>query len=207
MQKVLENKFTRLFSFKRNSKTFLISCFLISFFIFDLSKAESNNSKFEKIDKPELDYMKSKKELEDYIIDSGDTLFIDFYPAKEFSNTYKVSAEGEILLPRLDETYVRGLTTSELKKLLEKSYLEFLIEPEIKVRIAEFKSLRVLVQGEVRYPGLYKFPAYRSGLFLTFQKTNNDDSVIDKAETTNDEGEIELSNQSTKNSINIKYPY
>ena len=52
MQKVIENKFIRLFSFKRYSKTFFISCFLILFFIFDLSKAESNNSNFEIINQP-----------------------------------------------------------------------------------------------------------------------------------------------------------
>ena len=203
LQKIFENKFIRLFSFKRNSKTFLISCFLISFFIFDLSKAESNNSNFEKIDQPELDYLESKKELEDYIIDTGDKLFIEFYPAEEFTNTYEVSAEGEILLPRLDETYVRGLTTSELQNLLEKRYLEFLIEPELKVRIAEFKSLRVLVRGEVRYPGLYTFPTYRSGLYINFKKVD-DNSGTDKAQKTNDEGNIESSNQSINNSINIK---
>ena len=145
LQRVFENKFIRLFSFKRNSKTFLITSVLISFFIFDLSKAEGDNSNFEKIDPPKIDYLESKKELEDYIIDSEDELFIEFYPASEFTNNYKVSAEGEILLPRLDETYVRGLTTSELQQLLEKRYLEFLIEPKIKVRISEFKSLRVLV--------------------------------------------------------------
>ena len=81
-QKVIENKFIRLFSFKRNSKNFLISCFLISFFIFDFSKAESNNSNFEKIVPPKLDYLDSKKELEDYIIDTGDILLIEFYHAK-----------------------------------------------------------------------------------------------------------------------------
>ena len=166
MQKVLENNFVRLFSFKKNSKAFFISCFLISFFIFDLTKAESNNSNFKKIVPPKLDYLESKKELEDYILDTDDILYIEFFPAVEFTNTYKVSTEGEILLPRLYETYVRGLTTSELQKLLEKRYLEFLIEPELKVSIAEFKSLRVLVRGEVRYPGFYKFPSYKSSFFL-----------------------------------------
>ena len=188
LQKLLKEKFIRFFSSTRNSKTLLISYFLISFFIFDVTKADSNNSNFEKIDSSKLDFLESKGELEDYIIDSGDELFIRFYPAEEFTKLYKVSAEGEILLPRLDETYVRGLTTSELQKLLEKRYLEFLVNPEIKVRIAEFKSLRVLVRGEVRYPGLYKFPAYSEGLDMQ----------------TIAERDIERSNQSIYNSLNVK---
>ena len=75
LPKVFEDKFVRLFSLKRYSKTFLVSCFLISFFIFDLSKAQSNNSNFKKIDQTELDYLKSKKELEDLTFDSGTKIF------------------------------------------------------------------------------------------------------------------------------------
>ena len=77
-------------------------------------------------------------------------------------------------MPRLDETFVRGLTISELKNLLEKRYAEFLIDPDIKVRIAVFKSIRVLVRGEVRNPGFYKFPAYDSSVsFKNDDKRNN----------------------------------
>ena len=195
-QRNITEIFYGLLSFKSNFKLLFIFNFLISVFIFDLAKAESNNSTFKKIDRPDIGYLESKRELEDYIIDTGDIIYLDFYPARELSDTYLVSGEGEILLPELNETYVRGLTTSELKNLLETRYLEFLIEPEIKVRIAEFKSLRVLVRGEVRYPGLYKFPAYRSGLFLDLQKDNKDSDM--------DEGEIESSNQSSNNSINVK---
>ena len=82
--------------------------------------------------------------------------------------------------------------------------MEFLIEPEIKVRVVEFKSMRVLVKGEVRYPGLYQFPAYRSGLFLSFQNNDDDKSNTEKGQKTNDKGAIKLSNQSIDNSINIK---
>ena len=200
-RKNISEQFFGLLSFTSNLKLFFILNFLLSIFICDLSKAERNNLNFEKIDQTTLNYLDPKKELEDYIIDSGDVLLIEFFPSEkieiDLSNTYSVNAEGEILLPRLDETYVRGLTTSELEKLLEKRYLEFLIEPEIEVRIAEFKSLRVLVKGEVRYPGLYKFPAYRSGLFLEFKKDNDNN-------LNNDEGNIELSNQLSDNSINIK---
>ncbi len=76
-------------------------------------------------------------------------------------------------MPRLDETFVRGLTKSELKTLLEKRYAEFLIDPEIKVNIAVFKDIRVLVKGELRNPGFYKFPAYDSVSFINNDKRKN----------------------------------
>ena len=175
----------------------------------DPSKAENNSSTFKNIDQSDISYLESKQELEDYIIDTGDKLYIEFYPANEFNNEYYVSPEGEIFLPRLDETYVRGLTTSELEKLLVKRYLEFLVEPEIKVRISEFKSLRVLVKGEIRNPGLYKFPLYKSGYFLKSQSYQNLNK--NQLNITNDLGTIKtdlmapLGYQSSEDqTINIK---
>ena len=201
LQKVLENKFIRLFSLRRNSKTVLISCFLISFFIFDLSKAESDNSTFQDKTVLQTGYLKSKEELQDYIIDTGDVLLIDFQ-LEMFSGNYAVNPEGEILLPEINETYVRGLTPSELSELLNKKYLEFIKDPEITVRIAIFKPLRVLVRGEVRYPGLYKFPSYRS--VFSFQPKNNDNLITNQVQKEDDQSEIKLNQQTTNNLINIK---
>ncbi len=156
------------FLFKKFSKLFLI----ISFFSFLLS-SEIVQSKPKKILSENYEeitstYLDSKKELEDYIIDSGDTLFIDFYPAKELNGFYAVNEEGEIYLPRLNETNVRGLTTLDLEKLFEERYSEFLISPEIKVKIAIFRGIKVSLSGEIRYPGKYKFPAYKSRSYANF---------------------------------------
>ena len=70
LQKVLENKFIRLFSLKRNSKTFLMICFLISFSIFDLSKAASNNPTVNKKVEISIDNLDSKSKLEKLNFDS-----------------------------------------------------------------------------------------------------------------------------------------
>ena len=115
---------------------------LFSVFIFDVSKANTNFPKI-KNNQIEIEYLESRNELEDYIIDTGDSIYLEFFPASELSGVFSVNEEGELFLPRLDETFVRGLTKSELKTLLEKRYTEFLIDPEIKIRITGFKSIRV----------------------------------------------------------------
>ena len=99
---------------------------------------------------------------------------IEFYPAQELSGIFHVNEEGEVYLPRLNEVNVSGLTPSELEKLLEDNYSKFLISPTIKVKIAIFKEIKVTVTGEVRYPGTYKFPSYKSSSlsnFLLMEKT------------------------------------
>ena len=203
MKKIFENLLLGFFSFRRNSKTFLIFNLFLLFFLFDISKAETtfSNTKNNQID---IEYLDSKNELEDYIIDTGDSIYLEFYPANELSGIFPVNEEGELLLPRLDETFVRGLTKSELKTLLEKRYAEFLIDPEIKIRIAGFKSIRVFASGELRNPGFYKFPAYASGSFAILDKGDNSKlelSIENNNEQSDKDQNLQSSNQSSQDLV------
>ena len=117
----------------------------------------------------DFSYLDSNRELEDYIVDIGDNLFLNFFPASELSGFYAVNDEGEIYLPRLGRTNVRGLTTSDLEKFLEEKYSKFLISPDIIVNIAIFRDVNIMISGEVRYPGLYKFAPYKSASIDNFR--------------------------------------
>ena len=178
------------FSFRKISNCFLSIAFLSTLLPAEIVKSENLNQTYE-IDKGlNSDYLNSKKELQDYIIDKGDNLFIDFYPAKELSDFYSVNEEGEVYLPRLRETNVKGLTTSELEKFLEQKYSEFLISPDIKVKIAVFRGINITVAGDVRYPGIYKFLPYKSSSIQNFLKVISSDKytgleMIDTPESQN----------------------
>ena len=147
-------------------------------------------------------YLNSKKELEDYIIGKGDGLFLEFYPANELSGIYQVNEEGEVYLPRLNEVNVKGLTPSELEKLLEEKYSEFLILPTIKVKIAVFKEVKVIVTGEVRYPGKYQFPAYKSASVTNFDVTGRASKKIDFSNTVSKS----FNNTNRPNNLGVKSP-
>ncbi len=183
---------------------FFVYLFL-SVFIFDVSKANTNLPKT-KNNQIEIEYLKSRNELEDYIIDTGDSISLEFYPADELTGVFEVNQEGELFLPRLDETFVRGLTTNELKTLLEKRYAEFLIDPEIKVRIVGFKSIRVLARGELRNPGFYKFPAYKSVSKITLDRNDNSemDSLIENYNEQTDLSQNMKSNNPSSQDLDVK---
>tara|TARA_A100001388_G_scaffold167576_1_gene125171 strand:+ start:757 stop:1947 length:1191 start_codon:yes stop_codon:yes gene_type:complete len=144
-------------------------------------------------EKKEIDsnYLTSNKELEDYIIGKGDSLYIKFFPAIDLSGFYAVNDEGEIFLPRLNEVNVNGLRTSELQRLLNKKYAEFLISPEINVYVAIFREINVTVTGEVRYPGVYTFPSYKSPSIDNYAQSQLDLKFETKAD--------KKSEKSTKN--------
>ena len=319
-QKVEKKIFSKLLSFRSNLNFLFIFNFLISFFIFDLAKADSNNAtlksntelakdnldsrgELEELNldsetielilenaknrtEIDIDYLDPKNELEDYIVDTGDSLLIEFKnkprglglieweydpeniaylnPRNDLRN-YKldegdtlsirflktpelnvnqtIDQEGEIYLSRLKSTYIKGLNIYQLKKLLEKKYKEFLVDPEIEIqisgfrfigsgiysinnegelmlpllketyvrglttneisnllskkylnseyisseveiRIANFKPQRILISGEIRNPGIYKFPGYSSGEFFAVE--NVEDDTSQKGEMEND---------------------
>ncbi len=319
-RKEAKKKFSKLLSFRSNLNFLFIFNFLISIFIFDLAKADSDNatlksntaltidyldsrSKLEDLNldsetieiilenaknrtEIDIDYLDPKNELEDYIVDTGDSLLIEFknkprglglieweydpenisylnprndlrnykldegdtlsirfFNTPELNSNQTIDQEGEIYLSRLKSTYIKGLNIYQLKKLLEQKYKEFLIDPEIeiriigfrfigsgiysinnegeimlpllketyvrglttneisnllskkylnseyissevKIKIANFKPQRILITGEVRNPGIYKFPGYSSGEFLAVE--NIKDGTSQKGEMGNE---------------------
>ncbi len=141
-------------------------------------------------------YLKSKDVLKDYILDSGDILNIEFENIPDFSGLYAVNEQGEIYLKRLKYTYVRGLTISEVKKLLEKIYEEFLLSPKISIRIGSFRPITVSVSGEVRSPRIIKFPALVSNeIFFNLENKNTSNLDIYTSKIT------KKSNQSGANNL------
>ncbi len=202
LKKNFEYTVLRFLSLKSKSTLAFFIYLLFSVFTFDVTKANTNFPKT-KNKQIEIEYLESRNELEDYIIDTGDSIYLEFSPAAELNGFFTVNEEGELLLPRLDETFVRGLTKSELKTLLEKRYTEFLIDPEIKIRIAEFKSIRVLARGELRNPGFYKFPAYPSVSFFKLDSFDNSelDSLIENNEQSDIGQNLQSNNQSSQDLV------
>ena len=90
LQKNFENTSLRFLSFKRESYLAFLIYFLLSVFIFDASKAETNFLKT-KNNQIEIEYLNSRNELEDYIIDSGDSISLEFFPAEELSGIFSVN--------------------------------------------------------------------------------------------------------------------
>ena len=132
-------------------------------------------------------YLESKEELIDYILDTGDTLNIEFVNLPELSGSYSIDEQGEIYLERIKYAYVRGLTIKELTKLLEKRYEEFLLNPEIYIRISRFKSIRVAINGQVRKPGLIKFPSYSATGLVKFPSYSATGLVKSETELLNED--------------------
>ena len=84
VKKNISENFFGLLSFKSNFKLLFIFNFLISVFIFDLVKAESNNATLNSNNELAIDYLDSRSKLEDLNLDS-ETIELILENAKNLS--------------------------------------------------------------------------------------------------------------------------
>jgi len=94
---------------------------------------------------------------QDYVLGEGDLLNISVYDNADLTTQARVSGGGVISFPLVGEVGVSGLTVREAEvKLAGLLTNGFLREPHVSVFVAEYRSKKVTILGEVGKPGLYE---------------------------------------------------
>jgi polysaccharide export outer membrane protein len=90
----------------------------------------------------------------EYEVGPGDILEVTVFGNEDLSRIPTVQTSGAIALPLLGEVQVAGLTVAEVQRkvtnLLAKDYL---VNPQVEVKVREYNSQYVSVVGEVNSPG------------------------------------------------------
>jgi polysaccharide export outer membrane protein len=90
----------------------------------------------------------------DYRVGAGDVLEVTVFGNEDLSRSPAVQTNGTIALPLLGEVQVAGLTVTEVKnKLTTLLARDYLVNPQVDVKVREFQSQFVTVLGEVNNPG------------------------------------------------------
>tara|TARA_Y100001978_G_C23679193_1_gene428081 strand:- start:83 stop:1231 length:1149 start_codon:yes stop_codon:yes gene_type:complete len=140
----------------------------------------NKEDKFGKTNLLDINYL-NKQKLNNYILETGDRINVEVKSDESYVNfgvnfnsssnqfnsppssmSQLISGEGKITLPLLDEVYVENLSISELNDLLEKAYKTYIKSPKVKVRVIDYRPIKVLVQGEIANPGFHTLDGYRS---------------------------------------------
>jgi polysaccharide export outer membrane protein len=102
-----------------------------------------------------------------YRVGPGDVLEVDVYDDPDLSGLVTVQHAGEISFPLLGDIPVDGMTVKEVQttlvRLLAKDYL---VDPQVIVRVKEHRSQWVTLVGEVVRPGKYYLQGSKTMLEL-----------------------------------------
>lgn len=91
-----------------------------------------------------------------YRIGPGDTLRIKVVGEEDLTGEFRVDESGRLDLPMVGVTPTDGLTPSQLGTQLTRVLAgDFLVDPQVSVRVETFASRPVQVLGAVRKPGTY----------------------------------------------------
>lgn len=87
----------------------------------------------------------------------GDLLQVSVYNVPDLDTKVRVSNEGDINLPLIDDVHVAGLTSDEAEEVIERRLDKggFVKSPHVQVFVQEYTSQGVNVLGEVARPGIY----------------------------------------------------
>ena len=97
-----------------------------------------------------------------YRVGPGDVVQISVFEVDELSQPAVVTQQGSLPLPLVGEVEVEGLTTSEIEGKLKALYgRDLLRDPQISVRVEEYRSQPVSILGAVRQPGVYQLQGRR----------------------------------------------
>jgi polysaccharide export outer membrane protein len=85
----------------------------------------------------------AKPPEEFYVIGAGDSIGINVWKEPSLSGSAKVRPDGYVTLPLINELQVVGLTTGQLRKLLEEKYKDFTTDPFVTIRIEGIASSEI----------------------------------------------------------------
>lgn len=90
-----------------------------------------------------------------YQIGQGDILKVVVWSQPELSGEFTVDVAGAITLPLIGAVRVEGQSVEQIEKDIRGRLADgYVVNPQVAIGVAQFKSQRVFVVGEVRTPGV-----------------------------------------------------
>lgn len=91
-----------------------------------------------------------------YQIGPGDSLAVQVFEEPDLDRTVRVAADGSVMLPLIGVVPVSNLSVKEAAAAITKLYAEdYLVSPQVSLKIQEFHSQRIEVLGAVKGPGVF----------------------------------------------------
>jgi polysaccharide export outer membrane protein len=105
----------------------------------------------------------TRANYKDYQVGPEDELSIVILGQDKLNRELRVNGQGEIDMPLVGTVKVGGMTPHQVERRLEELYdANYLVNPQITVKVKEYRYQRVAVTGAVAKPGSYEIIGPRS---------------------------------------------
>lgn len=157
-------------NFKRADKEFKISSNLIKRDKrinekLNLSAPESRTEVASiKTNRETMSHRGRKTARPEYVVGAEDILSIFVWQNPDLTQDVTVRPDGRISFPLIEDLEVEGLSIPQLDKLLTEKLKAYIKYPEVSISIRRLGGKRVIVLGEVNYPGVYQVTGTESVL-------------------------------------------
>jgi polysaccharide export outer membrane protein len=107
--------------------------------------------------KPEEEDFDQVKELEikEFILGVGDSISISVFQHDELKKAVNIDSSGIVMMPLIGDVKVTERSIFELRDELQEKYSKYIVDPQVMISIAEIKSKKIMVMGEVKSPGVF----------------------------------------------------
>jgi polysaccharide export outer membrane protein len=96
---------------------------------------------------------------DDHILRPGDVLEVKVFQEPDMDSYVRVAKDGAILFPLIDRVTVGGLTPLDAAKLIQRLLdKDYLVNPQVALRVIEYSERTFTVLGEVQKPGAFDMP-------------------------------------------------
>lgn len=106
-----------------------------------------------------LAFPQTGRTAEDYLIYPADLLEVSIYGETELTRKLVVRPDGKISFPLIGDVKVAGLSTQEVRKIIDKKVSAFIPEASTTVIVERLDSLKYYVLGQVATPGAFNVPS------------------------------------------------
>lgn len=93
----------------------------------------------------------------EYLISAGDKINIFVWQNPDLTMDVTIRPDGKLSYPLIGTIQAEGLTIDELQAKLTEKFSEYIKYVQVTVSVKDYAGSKVVVLGEVLYPGVYTF--------------------------------------------------
>jgi len=93
-----------------------------------------------------------------YRLSANDLVHVKVFQEEELDATVRIAKDGTIQFPLIGSARIGGRTVQEAAQTLEAALREYLVRPQVSLRVTEYSKRRFTVLGQVAKPGAYDMP-------------------------------------------------